>query len=304
MNEEDIEQKYKDNVYYKHNPEMFMWLESYIQRYPANSCCKVISRKYRLRHIPYNADIEYLMNWIVKMTQHFNFDIELQTRIYCIMNNIESLDQFPRCKTCGKIIVKNVTSFRQGFGQIQYCCAKCRANNPEYKKKFLENRMTKFGNIFGDIKKIVTTRISRHGRKNPKLSESLKKAYRERKTEIQKKKENTLLKNYGVCSPMLSPELRSRQNIHIRYDGKKFDSMAELAFYIWLVENNIPFDFQVDAGFMFSFDGKNHTYFPDFKIGDLYFEIKGDHFFKEDGTQCRIHSIILRMDYMKQNINA
>jgi len=100
------------------------------------------------------------------------------------MNNIESLDQFPRCKTCGKIIVKNVTSFRQGFGQIQYCCAKCRANNPEYKKKFLENRMTKFGNIFGDIKKIVTTRISRHGRKNPKLSESLKKAYRERKTEI------------------------------------------------------------------------------------------------------------------------
>jgi len=60
--------------------------------------------------------------------------------------------------------------------------------------------------------------------------------------------------------------------------------MAELAFYIWLVENNIPFDFQVDAGFMFSFDGKNHTYFPDFKIGDLYFEIKGDHFFKEDGT--------------------
>ena len=30
MNEEDIEQKYKDNVYYKHNPEMFMWLESYI----------------------------------------------------------------------------------------------------------------------------------------------------------------------------------------------------------------------------------------------------------------------------------
>ena len=25
-------------------------------------------------------------------------------------------------------------------------------------------------------------------------------------------------------------------------------------------------------------------YFPDFKIGDKCFEIKGDHFFKEDGT--------------------
>lgn len=284
MTENEINQKYANNIYYKKNPEMFMWLISYIEKYPAKSCCKVISRKYRLRHIPHNADIEHLMKWIVKMTTQFNFDIEIQTRIYCIVNNIESLDQFPKCKTCGKPIIQNVITFGKGFGQLQYCCSKCRANNPEYKKKFLEDRMTKFGNIFGDPNKIVITRIARHGRKNLKLSESLKKTYKERKNEIQKKKEETLLKNYGVRSPMLSSELRSRQNVRIMYNEKKFDSMAELAFYIWLVENNIQFDFQVDAGFTFLFNGKTHMYFPDFKIGDLYFEIKGDHFFKEDGT--------------------
>ncbi len=105
MTEDEIEQKYKDNVYYKRNPEMFIWLMSYIQRYPANVCCKVISRKYSLRHIPRNADIEHLVKWIVKMTTQFDFDIEIQTRIYCIVHNVVSLEQFPHCKTCNNPII-------------------------------------------------------------------------------------------------------------------------------------------------------------------------------------------------------
>ena len=286
MNEEDIEQKYKDNVYYKHNPEMFMWLESYIQRYPANSCCKVISRKYRLRHIPHNADIEHLVNWIIKMTKQFDFDIEIQTRIYCIVHNIESLEQFPHCKTCNNPIIQNAATFARGFEQVQFCSIKCRANNKDFKIRSHEQRMSKYGGMFGDPKKAVETRIARHGRKNPKLSQSLKKAYQERKAEIQLKKQTTLLKNYGVTSPMLSSELRSKQNQRIIYDGKKFDSMAELSFYIWLVENRIQFDFQPNFAFSYSYTGKTHMYFPDFKIGDLFFEIKGDHFFNKDGTMC------------------
>lgn len=284
MTEDEIEQKYKDNVYYKRNPEMFMWLMSYIQRYSANVCCKVISRKYSLRHIPHNADIEHLVKWIVKMTTQFDFDIEIQTRIYCITHNVVSLEQFPHCKTCNKPIVQNVETFAKGFQQLQFCSIKCRANNEEFKAKIREQRMSKYGGMFGDPKKVIETRIARHGRKNSKLSQSLKRAYQKNKAEIQLKKQATLLKNYGVTSPMLSSELRSRQNRRIMYNEKKFDSMAELSFYIWLIENKIQFEFQPNHMFLYSYAGKDHMYFPDFKIGDMFFEIKGDQFFKEDGT--------------------
>lgn len=35
---------------------------------------------------------------------------------------------------------------------------------------------------------------------------------------------------------------------------------------------------------MYKHDGKEHFYMPDFKVRDELIEIKGDHFFKEDGT--------------------
>lgn len=262
-----------------------MQLMTYVLKYPIQ-CCKVISRKNTQSYLPQNYDIIPLMQWIKDMTIQFDslFDIQLQTRVYCIVHNITSINQFPKCKTCDKPIIQNANSFKNGFVQVLYCSSKCRANNPEFKKRVLNDRLSKYGNIFGDPKKIVATRIARHGVKNPKISISLQRAYKEHKNEIQKKKEKTLLKNYGVTSPMLSSELRSRQNVRIKYDGKKFDSLAELAFYIWLTENYIPFDFQTKTGFSYDFNGKNHTYFPDFKVGDIYFEIKGDHFFKEDGT--------------------
>ena len=36
--------------------------------------------------------------------------------------------------------------------------------------------------------------------------------------------------------------------------------------------------------FKYIFNGKQHFYFPDFYVDGYYVELKGDHFFKEDGT--------------------
>ena len=44
------------------------------------------------------------------------------------------------------------------------------------------------------------------------------------------------------------------------------------------------FEYQPKICFQYSFNGKNHKYFPDFIVDGKYIEIKGDHFFKEDGT--------------------
>ena len=63
-----------------------------------------------------------------------------------------------------------------------------------------------------------------------------------------------------------------------------FDSIYEIAFYIWLVDNNIQFEYEPAISMQYIFDGKRHQYMPDFIVEGQVVEIKGDHFFKEDGT--------------------
>lgn len=36
--------------------------------------------------------------------------------------------------------------------------------------------------------------------------------------------------------------------------------------------------------FKYTYEGKTHYYLPDFLVNSQYVEIKGDHFFNEDGT--------------------
>ena len=44
----------------------------------------------------------------------------------------------------------------------------------------------------------------------------------------------------------------------------------------FLIENNIGFEYQPSISFEYEYDGKVHTYHPDFKVGDKIFEVKGD----------------------------
>lgn len=61
------------------------------------------------------------------------------------------------------------------------------------------------------------------------------------------------------------------------YKGFYCRSTWELAWLIYEIEVN---DSKVEAckeSFEYELDGKKHKYYPDFKIGDIYFEIKGWH---------------------------
>lgn len=65
------------------------------------------------------------------------------------------------------------------------------------------------------------------------------------------------------------------------YDNVFFDSKPELAFYIYCKDHNLNIERNADS-FEYFVEGKLHYYFPDFKIGDTYYEIKGDQFLDEN----------------------
>lgn len=164
----------------------------------------------------------------------------------------------------------------------------------EVKQKTKESYIAKYGtdNPHKDplIKaKIRKTCEERYGGPGPQCSES-----------VREKSKQTLMKNYGVDNPSKSEEIQKRKietnrekfgadwNLQseelrkdwassYRYDSRNFDSSWELAFYVYLKDNNIDFKFHEEKYLYEDTSGKPHYYFPDFKIGDKIIEIKGSH---------------------------
>jgi hypothetical protein len=101
---------------------------------------------------------------------------------------------------------------------------------------------------------------------------------------VKSKSRSTFQNKYGVNAPAQCPEIRRKQQLRCRYNGKFFDSTYEIAYYIWLTDHHIMFEYEPNVKFKYVFDGKEHWYMPDFKVNDQFIEIKGDHFFKADGT--------------------
>lgn len=67
------------------------------------------------------------------------------------------------------------------------------------------------------------------------------------------------------------------------FDNHIFDSSWELAFYIWLKDNNIDFKFH-KTRYAYYVDNIKHYYYPDFEVDDNIIEIKGDNLINEDGV--------------------
>ena len=88
---------------------------------------------------------------------------------------------------------------------------------------------------------------------------------------------------YGVDFPLQNHEIFVKSRSKYSYIDIHFDSAPEVALYIWLRDHQIQFEYQPDISFEYEFNGRKFRYFPDFKIGSQLVEIKGDHFFSEDG---------------------
>lgn len=93
--------------------------------------------------------------------------------------------------------------------------------------------------------------------------------------------QKTNINRYGYKFAILHPELRNKIHKKYTYDNKQFDSMPEIAYYIWLTENNIDFIYQPNISFEYTYEEKIHKYFPDFLVNNKLQEIKGSHFFED-----------------------
>ena len=65
-----------------------------------------------------------------------------------------------------------------------------------------------------------------------------------------------------------------KSHIQGNYKGFHCDSTWELAFIVYHLEHNILFERNKEY-FPYLYEGKEHNYFPDFKIGNEYIEVKG-----------------------------
>ena len=79
---------------------------------------------------------------------------------------------------------------------------------------------------------------------------------------------------FSLCNPKVKLKFRQKYN----YKNISFDSSWELAYYIYLKDHNIDFEYQPNTPFEYIIDNKKHLYYPDFLINEQYIEIKGKQF--------------------------
>lgn len=105
------------------------------------------------------------------------------------------------------------------------------------------------------------------------------------------KRENTWFEKYGTKHPWSNNEIHTkcidttvkkygRPNVYnkFKYDNVTFDSSWELAFYIYLKEHNIRFNYHCEK-ISYIFNNEQHLYFPDFKIFNTIVEIKSPYLY-------------------------
>ena len=103
------------------------------------------------------------------------------------------------------------------------------------------------------------------------------------------KKENAMFPNGRETFIIYHDVIHKRQIIcHKRkksyiFGNISFDSSWELAYFIWLRDSMETFEYQPKTPFKYEFNKKECLYFPDFKIGEMFVEIKGGQFFGKDG---------------------
>lgn len=102
--------------------------------------------------------------------------------------------------------------------------------------------------------------------------------------------------------------------VKYEYNNERFMSLPELAFYIWLKQHKVEFEYQCKPLF-YEKNGVIKQYIPDFKVKGRYVEIKGPFFIKDnhlwdpfekrfniEKEQCMIKNNVYVMTEDKYNI--
>ena len=152
---------------------------------------------------------------------------------------------------------KNIETNKNNHGGVYVS-----TNSPGYKQTLIN----KYGSLeaaYADMhEKTSKTKELRYGNKNYNNPE---------------KTAETNMQKYGVKAPAQNKEIFSKINKPYYYEGEKFNSSWELAYYIYCKDNNINIEHEPET-LPYTVGDNIYYYIPDFKIGDQLIEIKGDHF--------------------------
>lgn len=264
---------------------------------------------------------KYLLEYVNSKTPLLqNPEYNITTKVYWILH---ALVDFPICPTCGNQIIANVSNIMLGYSS--HCSSKCAAISPVVRAKTRQTCLDIYGvtSVFNSdaVKdKIKIACLEKYGVENPMQSQVIKD--RSKRTCLAKygvehsfqsdnnikKSRQTCMKRYGVSSATKADETKTKTKLTMLerygvensmqyhpsrikqqrkyvYQDISFDSLPEIALYIYLKDHNVDFEYQPEAAFWYSYNNKKHKYMPDFKIGDYFVEIKGDHMLnKETGT--------------------
>lgn len=194
-------------------------------------------------------------------------------------------------------MVSNVKSVRDGYVQ-SHCSITCASQDPDVQKKRAQTAIQHFGtdsyfkndNAKQQIKEIL---IQKYGAAHPMASAICQQKYAATNMKkygtkwhiasktIKKKSAQKNIAKLGVDNPWKCKAVQDKCRQRYRYDDRTFDSAPEIAFYIWLTDHHISFEYQPNIEFEYKHAGKKHFYVPDFRVGNQLIELKGDHFFKD-----------------------
>lgn len=146
--------------------------------------------------------------------------------------------------------------------------------NKDYNKRTVKTRQTKLEKYgdpgFCNVEKRKQTNIKKYGTES--FTQTL---------DFCEKRKNTMINKYGHEQMVYNRELFLKAKKKYVYNNLQFDSSWEIAYYIWLKDHNIEFEYQPDISFEYEYNGKIHKYFPDFKIGNEIIEIKSDYLYNK-----------------------
>lgn len=146
---------------------------------------------------------------------------------------------------------------------------------PDFKEKMTATCIERYGSVENAYKirmeRSKQTCLKKYGVTHPMQDDSIK-----------AKLEQSLLDKYGVRNYVQTTEYHKKAKKKYIYDNQKFDSIPELALYVYAKEHNESIIRNTTIKFEYIFNDKIHYYFPDFIYKNKLIEIKGDHFF-EDG---------------------
>ena len=170
----------------------------------------------------------------------------------------------------------------------------CPFQSPEVQAKIAATNEKNLGaaNPFGSKiiqEQIKETHLKNLGVENPSQSE-----------EVKAKKVATCLKNFGVENPMQCSKIRQKAALEYSYNGITFDSAPELAYYIWLTDHNVEFEYQPEVHLAYYYNGHKSYYLLDFKVGNTLVEIKGTHLIDKDGNLKLVNKKGLTEDEIQQ----